>query len=326
MTSKFKYNPGDKLGPRNMELICRTTKKKNDNHWKGLFQCEYKECAYWNDCNHVAELEITKVASGKSIRCRSGSRTDKVMKVGDKINHLTLLSYGRRKNHKLMGTFQCDCESKTVFQTIISAVQNGTTKSCGCLQKEAARKNGREATKTAIDKVVDITGQKFGKLIALKPVLDNNVWKWDCLCECDRHTLVPGSYLRSGNTKSCGLCNHKSFGEEKIEAILNTLKIRYKAQKTFEKCVNLKTGRKLFFDFYLPDYNICIEYDGEQHYYAKDNYDYPGWRTQDNLLKTQYRDSIKNQYCKENNIKLIRIPYWDYDKLDEQYLLQKINE
>lgn len=327
MAGKFKYNPGDKLGPRGMELICRTTRKKNDNHWKGLFRCEYRECAYWNDCdyNHILELEITKVVMGKSIRCKSGYHTDRLMKIGNKINHLTLLSYDKKNRYnKLLGTFQCDCENHTIFQTVISNVQNGTTKSCGCLQKEVARENGKKAISTAINRVIDISGQKFGKLTAIKPVLDKGVWKWDCVCECTRHVKVSGSWLRSGNTKSCGLCNHKSFGEENIDKILSSLGIKYISQKSFDDCINPRTGRKLFFDFYLPDYNCCIEYDGEQHFESKSEYSSPGWRTEKNLVETQYRDSIKNNYCKEHNIKLIRIPYWDFDKLDDDYLLSLI--
>lgn len=86
---------------------------------------------------------------------------------------------------------------------------------------------------------------------------------------------------------------------------------------TFKNCVNPKTNNVLFFDFYLPDYNICIEYDGEQHYKKT------RW-SHDDFEERKYRDSIKNQYCLNNDIPLIRIPYWDYDKLDKNYLLQLI--
>ena len=66
------------------------------------------------------------------------------------------------------------------------------------------------------------------------------------------------------------------------------------------------------FDFYLPDYNTCIEYDGELHYKAVDYFG-----GDDALMNTKCRDEIKTQYCKENNIKLIRIPYWEFDNIEE---------
>ena len=79
------------------------------------------------------------------------------------------------------------------------------------------------------------------------------------------------------------------------------------------------------FDFYLPDYNTCIEYDGEQHFHTPNNKT-STYFTKEKIDEIQYRDSIKNQYCKDNNIKLIRIPYTDYNLLNEKYLLDKINE
>lgn len=68
----------------------------------------------------------------------------------------------------------------------------------------------------------------------------------------------------SGKTQSCGCLVSK--GEEKINFILQELKIKFNTQKTFNDCINPKTNTKLRFDFYLPDYNCCIEYDGKQHY------------------------------------------------------------
>ena len=72
---------------------------------------------------------------------------------------------------------------------------------------------------------------------------------------------------------------------------------------------NSASGHWLYFDFYLPDYNCCIEYDGEQHYISTGYYG-----GKEKLNRNQENDNIKNNYCKEHNIKLIRIPYWDFEK------------
>jgi len=86
----------------------------------------------------------------------------------------------------------------------------------------------------------------------------------------------------------------KSIGEKKVKTQLELLKIKFEREKSFEGCVNPKTNYKLRFDFYLPDYNCCIEYDGYTHFIANG-----GWNTKENLQGIQYRDSIKNEFCKK---------------------------
>ena len=61
----------------------------------------------------------------------------------------------------------------------------------------------------------------------------------------------------SGQASSCG-CKHKSVGEERISEILNELNIKYKRQYSFKDLVG-DTGKLLYFDFYIPEYNILIE-------------------------------------------------------------------
>lgn len=113
----------------------------------------------------------------------------------------------------------------------------------------------------------------------------------------------------------------KSCGEQKIQEVLCSLDIVYEKEKVFQNCINPKTKCLLRFDFYLPDHNCCIEYDGIQHFKYSNN----GWNNKKHFEKVKYRDSIKNKYCQNNNIKLIRIPYFDFDKIDKDYLLDKIN-
>ena len=101
--------------------------------------------------------------------------------------------------------------------------------------------------------------------------------------------------------KGCPYCRN-SKGELLVTKILIENNIEFEPQKTFDKC---KNKRLLPFDFYIPSLNILIEYDGKQHF--KENIknsiycrDFEG---------THLRDSIKDKYCIDNNIKLIRIPY-----------------
>lgn len=106
----------------------------------------------------------------------------------------------------------------------------------------------------------------------------------------------------------CMKCS-ESKGEREITRILSQYNIKSISQYKFDDC---KFKQCLPFDFYLPDYNILIEYDGEQHYKI---FDYFGGL--DKFVDTKIRDTIKNEYCNKNNIKLIRIPYWDYNKIED---------
>lgn len=98
----------------------------------------------------------------------------------------------------------------------------------------------------------------------------------------------------------CPTCK-SSFGSREIQNFLSENKIEFIKEYIFKGC---KLKRYLPFDFYLPQHNICIEFDGEHHERALHHW---GGKSQFELVKK--RDEIKNQFCRENNIELIRIKY-----------------
>ena len=105
----------------------------------------------------------------------------------------------------------------------------------------------------------------------------------------------------SGNR--CQKCR-RSKGEDEIEYFLKNNNIIYETQKRFKDCKNIK---QLPFDFYIPSKNLCIEYDGELH--TKSVKFFGG---DESLEKTINNDNIKNQFCLENNINLLRISYINF--------------
>ncbi len=114
--------------------------------------------------------------------------------------------------------------------------------------------------------------------------------------KCPKHGVFlqkPSDHLYG---KGCPYCK-TSKGELMIKKFLEGKNIKYIPQHYFPDC---KYKRVLKFDFYLPDYNLCIEYDGKQHFTEKNPFG------DDNIKK---RDEIKNQYCLKNNIGLVRIKY-----------------
>jgi very-short-patch-repair endonuclease len=102
--------------------------------------------------------------------------------------------------------------------------------------------------------------------------------------------------------RGCPICR-ESRGERIIRSILENKKIEFVRQFKFKDC---KYKRTLPFDFYLPNKNICIEFDGEQHFKSfRFEIDEKG------LNNRQMKDKIKDEYCLKNNIHLIRISYLD---------------
>jgi len=131
---------------------------------------------------------------------------------------------------------------------------------------------------------------------------------------CPNHgeyTQKAGDHL---NGNGCPKCN-RSKGEEIINIYLMNNRIKFKEQKRF---IGLKDKSSLKFDFYLPDHNLCIEFDGEQHFRPVD---YSRGRLSNEELLNQFKDIqrkdiMKNQYCLNNNINILRIPYINIDQID----------
>lgn len=106
----------------------------------------------------------------------------------------------------------------------------------------------------------------------------------------------------------CSKCK-TSKGEKRIEEFLINNDIEYIREYKFADC---KYKRCLPFDFYLPQYNCCIEFDGSQHSNAVEHFGGKK-RLEDTIIK----DGIRDQYCENNGIKLIRIDYSEYDLIDD---------
>jgi len=139
-------------------------------------------------------------------------------------------------------------------------------------------------------------------------------WK----CPDEKHE----DYLRSIKNSNkynfrCSECNNYSKGEEKISQYFINNNINYTPQKTFDGLIGLGGGN-LSYDFYLLNYNLLVEYDGEYHYIPIRNYkNEPIEYAEERLRKQQEHDRLKDEYAKNNNIKLLRILYWDFDDIEE---------
>lgn len=142
----------------------------------------------------------------------------------------------------------------------------------------------------------------------------NNKVEIEIICPKHGNFLQrPDNHLQGNGCPNCSL----SKGESKIIEILEIYKIKYTTQKVFENC---KAKYKLRFDIWLPEYNTCIEYDGEQHY--KPIKFFGGKKS---LKKNKQYDNIKNLFCINNNINLIRISYKQEQNI-EHYILDNLKK
>ena len=137
--------------------------------------------------------------------------------------------------------------------------------------------------------------------------------KTNVIITCNQHgnfSQLPNNHIQG---QGCPKCN-TSKSEYKITEFLNNNNIKFIMEHTYIDCCY---KRKLPFDFYLPAYNLCIEFDGEQHFKSIKHFG-----GEKRLLIQKIKDNIKTEYCKNNNIKLLRIPYYDFNNIEK--ILEKI--
>lgn len=217
------------------------------------------------------------------------NRLDLTGNIYDELTVVEML-YNYNNKHRTY----CRCITINGDEVIVraDALQSGAT--------HCAKGAGRSG------KPIDVTGQRFGLLVAIKPTSQrssNSSVIWECLCDCGNITYVALGNLIRGHTLSCG-CRHQSKWEMFINDFLISLNIEFIPQKRFSDCTNHKGSDMLPFDFYVPSYNLIIEYDGEHHFQPV-----KGWGGEEKFIITQQNDYIKDNYCKSNNMTLLRLPY-----------------
>ena len=138
-----------------------------------------------------------------------------------------------------------------------------------------------------------------------KPLTPNDVVFGSCtkvwwLCNCGISWLATPSKRTRQNT-GCPVCK-ASRGERVIAEWLKHETIHFYPQYKFKKCRN---KFELPFDFYIPEYKSCIEFQGEHHYKPISHFG-----GKDKYRKTIARDAIKKTFCEENGLRLLTVPFW----------------
>lgn len=289
---KFIDLTGDRFGKltvmyRDKDIIC------NNGKHRIVWHCL---C----DCGNETSTRRDALISGRTKSCGKCNNNLK----GKRFGRLTVIEkIGADKVGHLVWRCRCDCGNEV--DVLATNLLRQYTQSCGCLHSEICSDQGE-----------NLIGQKFGKLTVLS--LDSvSPRKYLCACECGGQTIVEPGNLKNGHTQSCGCLI--SLGQEKINTYLTKNKISFKPEYSV-RIAGMKGWARYDFAIFNNSQKIVafIEYHGRQHY----DMAYSWNDTEEKFLDRQYKDELKRNWAKENNIPLYEIPYWEFENIEQ--ILEKI--
>lgn len=260
-------------------------------HYKGI-QDKNEKCACYN-CRHKKMYE-------NNLKDRQSRLYENALEVCNKKGYELIFKKEDIINNKTYVMYKCPVHGLQKMR--ISNLISG--RGCPECSIEAKSELYRLSPDEVEQRVTDLGGKLLNKQDYINRIERNLII--ECVY-CKTPFITSLVLFTQHGGQMCPNCkDDESIGERRIRTYLELNNILFEQEKWFSDCRDIKP---LPFDFYLPDYNMIIEYDGEQHYKQ-------GHFTHSHLSYTQAHDAIKNNYCKENNINLLRIPYWDMDKIE----------
>ena len=256
-----------------------------DAHTKILHKCLNDNVEWYVTPNNILKgCGCPKCGRMSSTAKRSKSHEEYVYEVANIDKNIAVV--GKYINSQLKVLHRCLIDNFE-WEALPNNILNGE-RCPRCSRKERYTTDSFKDRMVAIDNTIIICGEYMG-------------CKEKILCECsvDGHKwkATPSNLLYGFG---CPICN-SSHGEKNISKYLTNNEIDFIPQYTFLECRSVKL---LPFDFYLPKYNVCIEYDGIQHFEPIDFFG-----GEEEFRKRKKNDSIKNVFCKNNGIVLLRIKY-----------------
>lgn len=270
-------------------------------------------CLCYCDCGKSVVVTKQKFLSGmaKSCGCMKTNAMLKYSKyIGTTFSSWNIL-YIHMKKHICYAYCRCVCGTERDVN--IYNLINGKSHDCGC---------GRKSSLSNLFSK-NIIGLRFGKLVVENNIgTDKNKRRvYQCRCDCGNTISVSSSLLLNGHTTSCGCI--LSYYNYYINKYLDELNIEH----ICEFPIHID-NKRLRFDFFIPKYKMAIEYDGQQHYMPVNFGQNDTNAILENFKKIQQYDKLKDVYCSQNNITMIRIPYWKKENIKDiiNNHLQRLNE
>lgn len=261
----------------------------------------------------LCRCECGEETKATTYQLRGGKRTDcgceKLSNVKDltsmRCGKLTVIKDTGKRTKYRQTIWLCKCECGEYVEYRADLLASNKAYSCGCSRRST----------------IDLIGDKFADLTVIseehrsKRTSDKNRKTWLCRCECGELTSASTRDLQSGRKLSCG-CRTDSKGEAVIKEYLESRSINYISEYKFKDLYFKSTSYPLRFDFAILNskgkVEMLIEYDGMQHY--KPSSYFGG---QEEFERVKLRDRAKDDYCKEHDIPLLRIPYTEYENINE---------
>lgn len=203
---------------------------------------------------------------------------------------------GKYAGSKIKTSFKCLIDGHVWETTPYHILHNSGCPQCANRKQSERQILSHEEYLLRLKKVTN-------NIIPIEKYVRNEILILHKCLKCEyKWSVSPNSLITE--RVGCPKCNCTK-GENRIIKFLEDNNISYVFQKKFD---DLKNIDYLFFDFYVPNFNTLIEYDGEFHYIdVFKNGDFQNAKA---------RDKLKDEYAKKNNIKLIRIPYWDFNNIE----------
>ena len=273
---------------------------------KGTFRCKKDGTVWKTGCNNIrAGTGCPECA--KKIAAQKNSLGQETFNERMRIKHPNIKIEGIYENNSSL--IKCEClicgyQWRARAQNLLGGY--------GCYECGNRRRTlGNIIPKEEIERRLSLVNP-YVKIIGETKGIQS---KAECECLICGHKWFPLLDNLIRQEQGCPACK-MSRGERKIYRFLDENKINFNFQKRFDDC---RDKRRLPFDFYLPDYNLCIEFDGKQHF-EKTGFGAREEHAQKSFETVQRHDQLKTEYCKNKGIKLLRI---HYKKIEETELLVK---
>lgn len=253
----------------------------------GFLRIRCEECQNIIEVNHAGNF----LAKNKRYGCKNchglwKEREEKINKIKEKYDIISITPIPQL-NGKKQYTIRCkNCGH--IRTSMLSNLYRHLD--CGCQTGVIRGRNGEEFIKEVNEKNQD-SYELVGEY-------KNQITKVLLRHSCGFIWSVRPADMTDGRRHTCPKCQRRySWGIRIISSFLDQKGISYEREKTLN-------GTRLHFDVFLPDFNLAIEYQGKQHYEAISFFG-----GEENFQKQQERDNKKRQFCKDNNIFLLEIPY-----------------
>ena len=279
--------------------ICGTEKAISASSYFINIENDKDNLYYCQKCSHIKLANIYKLSS------------DKVADIVNSKNGNILLNPEEYINSKTANLrIMCGlCGNEFITSLVSMRNSDGACIECG------REKTKLSQTLTPNEVEARINSVNGNVLLNKNDYRKNNLKNLQIKCgKCGEIFKTSLSNYITFNVTRCPSCTKRiSKGEKIIMEVLEKYDINYIFQMKFDDC---KDKKKLAFDFYLPDYNTCCEFDGQLHYTPKYG--------EDSFKITKLHDAMKDWYCRWNNIDLLRIPYWEGSHIEE-IIIDKLN-